>query len=379
VARREGSIEALGDGRFRVRVFLGRDASGKRLYKSKAVRGTRRDAQKALAELARQRDAGVDLNGGAPRFGQYLLGWLESRTRLRASTRRMNLDYARRLIVPALGEIRLSELRSTHLQRWVSGLDRDGYAPATIRTAWRVVRRCLRVAVQQRQLAYDPCVGVELPEARQVNPRRALTEAERTALFHAARGTRFEVLWHLLSVTGMRPQEALGLTWSHVELDGGRLHIEQVVTRDAQGRPVLGPPKVKRADRWVPLAPQLVALLRLHRAAQAEHALRMGAKYLREADLVFATETGTLIDRCNLASREWAQLCRASGVRAALYDLRHTAASLALAALPDPAAVAGLLGNSEMTLLRTYVKETEGARARVAAALAEQLYGGAGR
>ena len=45
-ARRTGQIVARGDNKFLVRVFIGRDeATGKRSYYNKTVRGTKKDAQ----------------------------------------------------------------------------------------------------------------------------------------------------------------------------------------------------------------------------------------------------------------------------------------------------------------------------------------------
>ena len=38
-------------------------------------------------------------------------------------------------------------------------------------------------------------------------------------------------LWVLLATTGMRHGEALGLRWSDVDLDAGRLRVVQTITQ----------------------------------------------------------------------------------------------------------------------------------------------------
>ena len=42
---------------------------------------------------------------------------------------------------------------------------------------------------------------------------------------------RLHALWVLLATTGMRRGEALGIRWSDVDLDAGRLRVVQTITQ----------------------------------------------------------------------------------------------------------------------------------------------------
>ena len=53
----KGQIEKRGDGVYRIRWYLGRK-EGKRCYGSKTIRGTKKQAQKALREVLTQQDRG---------------------------------------------------------------------------------------------------------------------------------------------------------------------------------------------------------------------------------------------------------------------------------------------------------------------------------
>ena len=74
-------------------------------------------------------------------------------------------------------------------------------------------------------------------------------------------------------------------------------------------------------------------------------------------DLVFATATGQPLDENNLARRHFKPILRRAGLpgNVRLYDLRHTCATLLLAAGENPKVVSERLGHANITLtLDTY-------------------------
>lgn len=118
--------------------------------------------------------------------------------------------------------------------------------------------------------------------------------------------------------------------------------------------PIFGPPKNGK-PRIVHLAPQTVALLKRHKAHQAELKLAMGTSY-HDHGLVFAKEGpefGDPLQINNLGQREYARLITAAGVRKIkFHGLRHTCATLMLAAGTPVKVVSERLGHQtvEMTL-----------------------------
>jgi integrase len=75
-----------------------------------------------------------------------------------------------------------------------------------------------------------------------------LSPDEVRRLLEAASGDRLEALYVLAINTGMRRGELLGLKWSDVDLEGGRLSIRRTLTRTDNGKRVaLGAPKTKRS------------------------------------------------------------------------------------------------------------------------------------
>jgi integrase len=381
--RRDGGIEQRGSGKWRVRVFLGRDHRGRRLYRSKVIEGSKRDAQEELKKLQEDRDEGrldAAVTYAARPLNQFLDYWLDEIVAMEVadSTRNLYRSLLNKHVRPALGSIRLDRIRPAHVQRMFTDLskraERD-LAPRTYQLVYRAMRKAMRKAVGLRILRTNPCAEVSLPRKRAVRPHRALSRAELQRLLAAADGTPFEALWHLLAVTGMRPQEALALTWDRIDFEASTLRIDQAITEDAEGNPVLGVPKTERSRRTVPVPAEVLRRLKAHRAAQAEHALRRGQDYDREAALVFAGRDGQALCDHNLRNREWTKLRKAAGIEnASPYSLRHTAATELVEAGVNPTAAAALLGHSVEMLLTVYAKEPEGGKAKAVGALAELLY-----
>ena len=92
------------------------------------------------------------------------------------------------------------------------------------------------------------------------------------------------------------------------------------------------------------------------RCRQAQQRLAVGPAY-ESYDLVFATATGQPLDENNLARRHFKPILRRAGLpeHVRLYDLRHTCATLLLAAGENPKVVSERLGHANITLtLDTY-------------------------
>jgi hypothetical protein len=178
----------------------------------------------------------------------------------------------------------------------------------------------------------------------------------------------------------MRPGEYLGLRWADVDLERGRVVVQRAVAWQA-GAWSFTEPKTPRSRRSIPLPPSVVRLLREHRRQQAAERLAAGHRY-QHLDLVFATETGTPIDLRNLAQRHFKAVLKAAGLPPTirLYDLRHTSATLLLAAGEHPKVVSERLGHATILLtLDTYSHVLPTMQQGAAERLERALFAGAGR
>ena len=161
--------------------------------------------------------------------------------------------------------------------------------------------------------------------------------------------------------TGMRRGEVVGLRWQDVDLDGRCLFIVQQIT-EVRGRSVVGTPKTRRGARVVPLDDGTVGRLRAHHEVQALERAAWDAGW-HDSGLVFTREDGRSL-RPEYVTRHFQKLADDAGLPVIrLHDLRHTNASIALAAGVDIKVVSDRLGHSTTAItadLYTHVNRNVG-------------------
>jgi integrase len=154
--------------------------------------------------------------------------------------------------------------------------------------------------------------------------------------------------------TGMRQGELLALKWDDVDLERGVLRVRRTLTREG-GFFALGEPKTRKSRRAIRLTAAAVEALRAHLSRQLAEMERMSSLY-QPGGLVFATETGTIINPSNLRNRSFKPLLKRASLRLIrFHDLRHTCATLLLSKNVNPKVVSEMLGHASVRItLDTY-------------------------
>ena len=325
LSRKLGQIVDRGDRRWLVRLSLGRDPeTRRRKYQSRTVHGSFRAAQHYLNTRLEERDQGRELAGEDLTLNQYLDRWLElaARPGLRAKSYRDYRAHLGRYIRPSIGERRLLSLTPLDIQGVAHGMHAKGLSPRTVGYAHAVLHAALEQAVRWRLMAANPASGVAIPkpargEMRVLNPNEA-----RRFLDHALR-TKYGVVFALAVTTGMRPSEYLALRWSDIHWQDETVTVVRTLVKGsgwkfAQTKRPSSRRQVK-LETWV--ASQLRQLQALDTASPDSDAARQ----------IFKTRCGRPMNSDYLA-REFKRLLDEAGLPPMrLYDLRHTAATLALA------------------------------------------------
>ena len=226
---RERWLAALG----RIQASAGTADSGRRVRVSRAVRGSRRDAERALTTLLREIDQGTVALTGAETFAAYLERWLQHmRGRVGATTWARYEGLARLQLIPRCGGVKLAALRPHHLQAALDDMRESGASAASTVKAHRVASQALGQAVRWQLLQVNPAAAVSPPrEGRR--ELRIPTPAGATRLLEAAEGP-CTVGLVLAATTGMRRSEILRLRWSDV--DGAVVRVRDGKTPQARRR-----------------------------------------------------------------------------------------------------------------------------------------------
>ena len=358
-----GSITKRGDS-WRIAVELPADETGKRRQRFETFTGSKKDADKRLTELLSLVDQ--QRLGISPKVtvGEYLERWLSDYASTKSpSTLHYYTTMAHRYIAPRVGNVQLGKVTPAHIVRLLASLREaprtDGkegkLSPSTVAGAYRTLRAALNAAVRWQLITRNPCDGAQPPRVPRSEMKCFTVEEARRFLDAAEQeGPMWAAFFAVLLQTGCRPGELRALRWEDVSLDAGTLHIQRTAQRIPGQGIVVGTTKTGSSRRPVALGTDVVALLRRQRAEQNAHRLTMGPLWANN-DLVFASEVGTYLDNKQMRVA-FERICERAGVpRIRLYDLRHTSASLLLAAGVHPKVVSERLGHSSVNLtLQTY-------------------------
>lgn len=315
----------------------------------------------------------------------FLAEWLGSKHDIAASTARSYAAHVQNYLVPALGHLRLDDLRVGHVADMIAEVE---HSDATRQRVRATLRSALSDAVRQGLVLTNVAALVKLPSGRR--PRALVWTPERVLRWEAAQARlakadpdnpereqlekeaqpqssvmvwtpaqlgrfldqagddRLYALWHLVAHRGLRRGEVAGLRWDDVDLDGATLTVcRQLVQLGWEV--VESVPKSDAGTRTVALDSGTVATLRKWRSAQNAERLAWGPAW-SDSGRVFTREDGRQLHPANVTAKFGALVDAAGLPPVRLHDLRHGAASLMLAAGVPMKVVQETLGHSSSAL-----------------------------
>ena len=308
-----------------------------------------------------------------------------------------------------------------------------GKAESHILKVHRILSRALEIAVRRDVITRNVVKQVESPTAGNVEIL-PLTRGDARSLLKVAESRPNGARWTVGLALGLRQGEALGLRWQYVDLDAGAVKVWWQLQRTSWQHGCDDPkscaagkhrlpcrpncPKAKRRSgrrhvclrpddprtcrpnclghastcpqrhgggldfrppkgrsrRIVPLPPELVPVLKAHRAAQSAQRLKVGNSW-QDLDLVFCQQDGRPIDpRRDWA--DWKDLLKAAGVRdARVHDGRHTAATLLIEMGVHVRTVMEILGHSDIRVTQRYTHVASPLAGEAAERMGQALWG----
>lgn len=251
---------------------------------------------------------------------------------------------------------------------------KDGLSGKTLLHYHRFLSAMLETAVQWQYIPSNPCARVKPPRAVQTETAY-LDEAQAGQLISALDGEppQYRTAVLLLLNTGLRRGELCGLEWADVDLEHGVLSVR----RNSLYLPGKGvytdTPKTKSSARAIRMPPSCIPLLEQHRAWQAKYRTDLGDQW-RESGRLFTSADGSPIHPDTLTSWFSDFVKRHDLPKVTLHGLRHTNASLLIAAGTNIRTVSGRLGHSQAsTTANIYAHAIQSADAIAAEALGNIL------
>ncbi len=371
-----GSVFQRADGRWVGRVEAGFTRSGTR-RRVVVIAKTEAAAKVRLKEKQRQIALDGNPEAGLSRatVKSFTEEWLTGHVRtVRPKTYATDASAARRWVTATIGHRRLDALTPGDVRAVGDAIRKAGLSTTTANRAHGVLLRILKAAILQGHPIPARFLLIPAPGLAATD-RDDIPLADALKILEAASVAPNAARWVAALLNGMRPAEALGLTWDAVDLEHNRIDISWQLqplpyldraagtfrvpdgheSRHLKGAYHLVRPKTKKGYRVVPIMPWLrAALVR----EQDAHPNPWGLVWLMtdtRPGHEGPTPTNARADRqAWWALQDAAKVRHPSGRHYDLYEARHTTATLLLEAGVDPQVVIAIMGHSNILVTRVY-------------------------
>jgi integrase len=345
----EGSIYQRADtGRWFGSMTLGYE-DGKLVRKSVSAK-TQAEVRKKLDTLRKQLDEGLPAPDDRMTVSQLFTRWHDDvlRHQVAPSAAENYKSIADNHIIPTLGRKKVSRVTTTDIDKLISTKIDSKLAVSTVRRVRSILVQALDQAVKWGVVGRNVGKSTRGPKDTSRKVGRTLTPEQARDLLEAAELHRLGALFVLMLTLGLRRGEALGLSWADLDLDQRFLVVRQAVKYE-KGKVVVGDVKTPTSRRSVNIPEQLVKVLKAHRAAQAGERLKAGELWV-DSGLVFTTQVGGPLDPRNVG-HYFDRVCEDAGLgHWHPHELRHSAASLMLAAGVPLEVVSDVLGHASIRM-----------------------------
>jgi len=376
-----GSVRQKGEGRWQVRVSLGRDpVSGRYRTIAREVRGRKRDAELVAAKLVAEVERGAyrDQEVSRHSVADLLEDWLahiEAQGRA-ASTLTRYRSVISVNIVPRLGDVQITKLGPAQIDSYYSQLRKAGLGTLSIRKNHTILSAAFNQAVRWGWVERNPVDRASPPSAR---PReiRPPTLDQLRQLVQACLDDREDLgsLIYVAAATGARRGELCGLRWGDLDLDAASMTINRSIS-DAGPIVAVKGTKTHQARRLA-LDPSTVAVLVEQRRRAEGRADAAGARLSVDAYVWSQAVDAAIPYRPDRVTGAFRTLRDRLGMHeVTFHGLRHFAATTLASQGVGVRTIAGRLGHANPAVtLRTYAHFLDTADREAAVAIGAVLAG----
>ncbi|AOQ23856.1 putative prophage phiRv2 integrase [Moorella thermoacetica] len=356
-----GWVEKRGENKWRLNVQGGTDAEGKRkVYRKTIEASSRREAEKKLAEFVAEVQKRQYIEPSKLTFAEFVGHWLKNYAdeNLAPKTLHRYKEMLETRILPAMGHLKLEEIKPLHLLEFYQNLQEDGIradgkpgglSARTILHHHRLIAAILQAAVDWEVIPSNPARKVKPPqvEKKEVN----CYDADQVAAMLAAldkEPIKYKVIVVLALATGCRKGEIMGLEWRDVDFENNTIEIRRASQYLPEKGAFTKKPKNETSSRKIAVPASVMDLLKQHKAQQAEQRLKVGDLW-RGSNRLFTTWDGRPMFPDTISNWFPKFLKRHNLPPLTFHGLRHTSATLLLAEGVPLKNVSKRLGHSSVT------------------------------
>ena len=358
-----GTIRQRADGTWEARITLGTNpGTGKPMRKSFYGK-TQKEVRQRMTEALNALDKGTYQATSKTTVSAWMNEWLETfcANKLKPYTVSSYRGIIDNHINKHIGAMQLQAVKGSHIQRMYNKMIADGAAPKTVKNIGAVAHKAFSMAVKQDIIPANPCDAAELP-AMQQHEIKPLTDADIPVFLKAIEAEAMCNAFALCLFAGLREGECLGLSWEQVDFDKQAITICQQLQKEKTtgGQYQIVP--FTKSNKPRTIKPPSIAFdyLKREQKRQAMNRLQAGQMWANPHNLVFTNDVGG-----NLAISTFYKTFKRIAASigrpdARPHDLRHTAATVAIASGADVKSVQSMLGHATASFtLNVYAHTSE--------------------
>ncbi|MFZ8764816.1 site-specific integrase [Enterococcus diestrammenae] len=349
------------------KAYLGIDPStGKQVATTKRGFKTKKEAQLALSRLQVDYEKnGLNKPAASQTFQEIFDLWKENfKLTVKESTYCKAISQYEVHTLPVFGKKKIDEITVTDIQKFANDKVKT---KKKYRDFITDISRIFEYAMQLGLVTDNPTKRIIIPKRKQdVTEERIknyYTKDELQLFLDCCKeqeSPKIYAFFQLLSASGCRQGELLGLEWRFVDFKEECIHINQTLARGENRRLYIEQPKTKHSKRTVSLDHETMKVLRMWKKEQAATYLQLGINTNRKDQLVFPNVENSFIQLSK--PRTWMlRVMRNNNLRIiTIHGFRHTHATLLLEAGVPAKTISERLGHSTIQITHDlYIHVTE--------------------
>ena len=417
------SIQKRGDS-YRIVVSMGYDVNHRKLVEITTFTPdknlTPKKRQKAVEDFAYEFEKKCRnherLEGEKTTLKDFITRWTAEKAQqeLQPGTLEKYQAVIDSFILPALGHLKLSEIKPHTVNAFFVSLTKDGsrhdgkpggYSKGTINKVSNVLSSILRTAVEWEAIERNPCDAVRVKAEDSAKKIKFFTPQQAAAFLdyiskpytiHTKGHTRtddtgkqytvgdytstkelptqLKVLFSLAIYSGLRKGEILALTWGDVDFENNTVAVTKAAAV-VGGQQIVKVPKTRNSYRLISIPRSITQQLQQWKLEQARYRLKVGA-YWEGDNWIFTQDNGKMMSYYTPYSALQDILTHYNADKAEedklpmipFHGLQHTKATLQIAAGTDVRTVSAILGHRETsTTMNIYSHSLQTAEQEAAA------------
>ena len=258
------------DGRYEVKVTIGKDFRGKLIRKSFYSYISKADAM-AQAEQYKIDQAVREVTGEAPEapitaFSTWAKKWLETYKKGTVKEHTYLFTYksnVEKYLIPYFGKAHLTDIKQVDIQNYFNTVKKENGEPlakATLDMQRMILKSIFDAAIDNDLCYKNPVKNIKYQRVSDKAEKHVWTkEQAQAAEEYSKHCMRLDIVVYLN--TGIRRSELLGLKWSDIDFENNIMHIQRAIVQ-TKGKVVIDKPKSKTSDRYIPFSEEFAKYLK---------------------------------------------------------------------------------------------------------------------